>query len=279
MDFLERRGCPSTLPVPTSTLALFVTSMDLAGYAVPTIATSLSAVSYVHKLAGFPDPAESFLLRKVREGMVRSTPAREPKCGISLELLNEMVLYLSSSQWPDASLYKAIFVLAFHLCSRIGELVSSGGSAQHALRTNQVFIEKRNGVPVSIRVVFHSYKHKQPKGQVVRVVSATGGPSCPVATLVSYLSEGHWSQNEDYLFTSSPGRPVLAHEVRARLNIVLKALGRDPAKYSTHSFRIGGATAAAIQGASDAQLRMLGRWSSSAFLSYIRPGAFRFQYK
>ena len=144
--------------------------MDLAGYAAPTIATSLSAISYVHKMSGFPDPAESFLLKKIREGMVRSAPAREPKCAISPDLLKEMVLYLSSSQWPDASLYKAIFLLAFHLCSRIGELVSSGGSAQHALRTNQVFIETKKGVPVSIRVVFHSYKHKQPKGQVVRVV-------------------------------------------------------------------------------------------------------------
>ena len=45
IDFQERRGGSAVLPVPVSTLALFVTSMDLAGYAAPTIATSLSALS------------------------------------------------------------------------------------------------------------------------------------------------------------------------------------------------------------------------------------------
>jgi hypothetical protein len=37
-----------------------------------------------------------------------------------------------------------------------------------------------------------------------------------------------------------------------------------------HSFRIGAATAAAIQGASDEDIQRMGRWKSQAFKRYIR---------
>ena len=46
--------------------------------------------------------------------------------------------------------------------------------------------------------------------------------------------------------------------------------GLDPSRYKGHSFRIGAASYAADRGFSDAQIRMLGRWKSNAFLCYIR---------
>ena len=39
---------------------------------------------------------------------------------------------------------------------------------------------------------------------------------------------------------------------------------------NTHSFRIGGASAALSAGASDALIRIMGRWSSDAYNRYIR---------
>ena len=44
----------------------------------------------------------------------------------------------------------------------------------------------------------------------------------------------------------------------------------DPSRYKGHSFRIGAASYAADRGFSDAQIRMLGRWKSNAFLRYLR---------
>ena len=44
----------------------------------------------------------------------------------------------------------------------------------------------------------------------------------------------------------------------------------DTRHYSGHSFRIGAATAAAQAGLEDSTIQLLGRWSSGAFLRYIR---------
>ncbi|TNN42793.1 hypothetical protein EYF80_047019 [Liparis tanakae] len=50
---------------------------------------------------------------------------------------------------------------------------------------------------------------------------------------------------------------------------VLARSGLPPASYSYYSFHIGAASAAASQGIPAHVIKVLGRWSSSAYLSYI----------
>ena len=47
-------------------------------------------------------------------------------------------------------------------------------------------------------------------------------------------------------------------------------VGYQSENYSGHSFRSGSATSAAAAGMSDWEIKLLGRWSSSAYQRYIR---------
>ena len=45
-------------PAPTGVLAAFIAQLYTKHYAPTTVLTYMSALSYVHKLAGMPDPAQ-----------------------------------------------------------------------------------------------------------------------------------------------------------------------------------------------------------------------------
>ena len=61
-------------------------------------------------------------------------------------------------------------------------------------------------------------------------------------------------------------RDLLVRRVRCALN----AAGIDQSRYSGHSFWIGAATSAAAAGVPAHIIKMLGRWSSEAYLLYMR---------
>ena len=46
--------------------------------------------------------------------------------------------------------------------------------------------------------------------------------------------------------------------------------GLDPSRVSSHSLRIGGATAMAAAGMSEYEIKQMGRWKSDVFLDYAR---------
>jgi|TARA_B110000027_G_C15877819_1_gene194034 hypothetical protein len=51
---------------------------------------------------------------------------------------------------------------------------------------------------------------------------------------------------------------------------LMSAVGEDPAGFSTHGLRIGGATALFAAGASETVVRTMGRWSSDLHRLYVR---------
>ena len=84
-----------------------------------------------------------------------------------------------------------------------------------------------------------------------------------------------WLQGRHFLPVSR-WPPTSKSSFTSSVREALKATGLPEQNFTGHSFRIRAATAAASAGIEDSVIRTLGRWSSSAYLVYIRTVSFSF---
>ncbi len=96
----------------------------------------------------------------------------------------------------------------------------------------------------------------------------TGNELCPVAAVLAYMALR--GPGSGPLFRFQDGRYLTRSRLVANLKQAISGGGVDCSPFSGHSFRSGAATAAAKQGISDATIKMLGRWRSSAYQLYIK---------
>ena len=66
------------------------------------------------------------------------------------------------------------------------------------------------------------------------------------------------------------GHPLSRVDLVAAVCQALTADGHDVSRFNGHSFWIGAATTAAQVGVPDSVIQSLGRWKSSAFMTYVR---------
>ena len=71
-------------------------------------------------------------------------------------------------------------------------------------------------------------------------------------------------------FRCEDGTPLTKGAFVRKVKGLVTRAGLDANLYSGHSFRIGAATSAARAGIQDSTIQALGRWSSAAFLVYVR---------
>ena len=91
---------------------------------------------------------------------------------------------------------------------------------------------------------------------------------CPVTALLDDLQIRSPEPGSLFLFQS--GKPLTRLTLVHHLHEALVQEGSLSSNFNGHSFRIGAATTAARCGLEDSLIQTLGRWKSSAYLSYIR---------
>ncbi len=72
------------------------------------------------------------------------------------------------------------------------------------------------------------------------------------------------------MFCHIDGQPLTRYQFQAVLRKALQQCGIKADSFGTHSFRIGAATTAALNGVPAEEIKKMGRWRSNAFQSYIR---------
>ena len=119
-----------------------------------------------------------------------------------------------------------------------------------------------------VGIVVKSSKINQLGKGVTVVLSAQDSHTCPVKSMLGFLHVR--PQISGPLFCHYGGKPLTRYQFSAVLDKAIVAIGLDKRFYKSHSFRIGAATTAYQKGFSDEDIKIAGRWKSSAFQTYIR---------
>ena len=261
----------SIFPLSSDNLALFLAFLAEKNYAGSTVTTYISALSFPHRLAGWPDPTKSEMVKLALRGYSKLYPSQDPTLPITLPILERIITACDDvlSVSYQRKLIKAMYAFAFFAALRVG--VITGGTGQHAknvITIDQFFFlrDELNNI-VAVKLVLKYYKHSDPT-KPVELIMYREHPICPVSLMLDYVTLRGSAPGP--LFCWADGAVISRSYFTRSLKDVLQYFNLDEDRYKTHSFRIGAASWAAAKGMSDSQIRVFGRWNSNAFLRYIR---------
>ncbi|KAI8515695.1 hypothetical protein Bbelb_065080 [Branchiostoma belcheri] len=197
--------------------------------------------------------------------------APDGRLPITLPILHRLIHSLTHivPKEYDNCLFKTMFLFMYYAFARVGE-VAITREAQHTLTISDVHAElDAHGNPTSFVVTFKTYKHsKASNPSTISILAQPDSRYCPVGNIRQYLQLR--GGGPGYLFLAQNASPVTSDYFAKVLHACVIQTNLDPHRYTPHSFRIGAATQAALQGVPDTTIRRLGRWSSDAFRKYLQ---------
>lgn len=260
------QGC---WPVPVQQVVWFISYCFEQKMSAATIATYLSGLSFKHKIKSWLDPTNFFVVKKCMEGYRRLCKTEDCRAPITYNILINIcnTLPIVCTTKYESLLFKAAFCLAYFGLLRVGELVyTTYRQTDQALNFNDIHLSKDL---TSVIVCIRKSKTNQVGRPVFLKLPSEAGPDiCPVQALSAFVHIRPPQQG--LLFVHADSRPLTRYQFNAVLAKVIKHLGLPVSQFKSHSFRIGRATSLAMLGVSDDVIKHVGRWSSSAFIKYIR---------
>lgn len=266
-QFLDIHCLHQVWPPPPSHVSQFVAYLSLTGKSWSTAKSYVAAIGFQCKIKNVTDVTGYFTIRKMLEGMRRLKHSCDSRLPITIELLTRIISALPSicSSTYETVMFCAAYSLAFFGFLRIGELTVLNNSD-----TSRVFtlsqIKVIPGKHIELTIPF-SKTDQLGKGQTI-VIQATGTQICPLLHVRNYLSQRPNFQGP--FFCHFGGKPLTRFQFTSVLSKVLNSLGINTQLYKSHSFRIGAASLYHLKGESEENIKVIGRWKSCAYKSYIR---------
>ncbi len=164
----------------------------------------------------------------------------------------------------------AACLLCFFGFLRSGEItIPDASSYDPSAHLNYSDIAVDNPLAPSIIQIRLKASKTDPFRQGVHIhIGKTSNQLCPVSAVLNYLTIR--GSNPGLLFHFQDLTPLTKSKFTAKFRNILTQAGLDSSLYAGHSFRIGAASTAAANGVEDSLIQTLGRWKSSAYLTYVR---------
>ena len=261
-------------PASSADVRRFVAYLSLRGLAPATVASYVSGVAYFHKIRSWPDPTKDFVVSKLLAGCRRSGHSCDGRWPLTVPVLTHIVQILPDvclSQF-EAQLFRAVMLCAFFGFMRIGEFaaISRYRTQRSLLLDTDVHFQALGQPDASVLLTFrHTKTNQVGPPQVVRLVQCEDMRVCPVRALIAFAQVR--PNLPGSFFCHFDGQALTQYQFNATFRKALSFVGLERSSFRAHSFRIGAASCAAARGVSLDDIKTMGRWTSEAARSYIRP--------
>ena len=113
--------------------------------------------------------------------------------------------------------------------------------------------------------------NKSGKPELVDIYESNSD-TCPVKALKKFWNATKSASDDWPLFCDTKGSPFTMRELNKHLKVILGPHLKGLGVISCHSLRSGLVSMLAKQGHSEETLKQIGRWSSRAFMAYVKLG-------
>ncbi|KAK0485619.1 DNA breaking-rejoining enzyme [Armillaria luteobubalina] len=276
-QFCDAYSVPESLRVPASEplLTLFVSEMGAGKVQSSTVDSWLSGLAFWHNVQGARWYG-SRILSRTKQGLAAMAPpsTRAPRLPVTEKHIASLQCHLDLNDPFDAAVW-AVATIAWHGCTRLGELLPSWSKQFHTSRNVYRSCSRKSGTASNGHEWMNFFipytKTKRFRGDWISLTS-TNDDSDPIRALRNHLKINDNSPAEAPLFSYSEGPSCWAMLTKEafleRCSRIWSLDNIDAA--SGHSFRIGGTTYLLLLGADPWVVMKQGRWSSKAFLLYWR---------
>ncbi|KAK0452512.1 DNA breaking-rejoining enzyme [Armillaria borealis] len=275
-QFCDAYSVPESLRIPASEplLALFVSEMGAGKVQPSTIDTWLSGLALWHDIQCAHWYGGRILSRTKQGAAAMAPPSpHTPRLPVTEKHLNALRSHLCLEDPFDAAVW-AVASVAWHSCSRLGELIFSKSKpfqpSRHVHRGCPRTLGKSSNDHEWMNLFIPFTKTTKYRGDWISITS-TNDDLDPLAAI-----RNHLRVNDDlpqsaplFAYRTQEGWHALDKEsFLSRCSQIWSFDGLDAA--GGHSFRIGGTTHLLLLGVEPWVVMKQGRWSSKAFLLYWR---------
>ena len=215
-------------------------------------------------------PRLQLTIKGIQKSQASAQPSRV-RLPITLKIMGDIKALLSKQPHSYTSIMIwAACCLAFFGFLRVSEFTIPANDQYDEschLSFNSISVDNRSN-PQQLRISIKQSKTDPFRKGVDIFLGTTGNSVCPVKGILPYLAIR--GDHKGPLFILEDGRYLTRQHFSSALEGLLKQLHINTHCYNTHSFRIGAATTARQANVPDPLIKMMGRWKSDAYLSYIR---------
>lgn len=265
-----KNGNKTIWPISRENLTRFITYL-YPRVTPSTITSYLCALKYHHNMYHMEwnciryDPLIKQLLKTIEDN--HTFKPTQQKEHITRDQLRDIKGKLCLEN-PDDLVFWSVALVAFYGLARLGELLPKSHQDIMKVPTIQALkFEKAHTGTFAIIQLPRTKNHKVTERPTL-IINPTNDDLCPIHVLKKYAilrTNSIHASGSKILFTRANGNMA----TKGWFINILKSLLPN-ANVAGHSFRAGGTTELVIRGVHLPLVQRIGRWSSDAFLKYIR---------